>query len=95
MPVARQFHFMLSRRGKLESQRKATHLREVNPKNGVGIKKKKKKENRLRSSAKVTQLTTGGEIGRGLARNQVSWSGKRHRLTLAFHLIGFALAASP
>lgn len=65
MPVARQFHFMLSRRGKLESQRKATHLREVNPKNGVGIKKK---ENRLRSSAKVTQLTTGGEIGRGVGK---------------------------
>jgi len=38
-------------------------LREVNPKNGVGIKK-----NRLRSSAKVTQLTTGGEIGRGVGK---------------------------
>lgn len=67
MPVARQFHFMLSRRGKLESQRKATHLREVNPKKVVGIEKKKK-ENRLRSSAKVTQLTTGGEIGRGVGK---------------------------
>jgi len=53
-----------------------------------------KKKNRLRSAARVTQLTTGGNPG-GAARNQVSWSGKRHRLTLAFHLIGFALAASP
>lgn len=42
-------------------------MREVNPKKVVGIEKKKK-ENRLRSSAKVTQLTTGGEIGRGVGK---------------------------
>jgi len=63
--------------------------------NQAGWGTRRKKKNRLRSAARVTQLTTGGNPGGGAAWNQVSWSGKRHRLTLAFHLIGFALAASP